>query len=120
MHLPSCANTTKLVELRQPPVSVNDPRGMGLMDGSNPLTSILGSILGESPAAQKARLEEVSQGAQDLTSLVKRKRPAESESSKTTDRDSNMIIGKRNNSLAMEVEEVSTVKKARISDGDDG
>lgn len=120
MRLPSCADSTKLVELRQPPVSVNDPRGMGTIDGSNPLASILGSILGESPAAQSARLDEASQGAQDLTSLVKRKRLAGSESSKTTDRDSNLINGKRKNSLAEEVEGVSTVKKARISDGDDG
>ncbi len=120
IRLPSCADTTKLVELRQPPVSLNDTRGTGTMDGSNPLTSILGSILGESPAAQKARLEEASQGAQDLTDLVKRKRLAKSEISKSTDRETNPAIGKRKNGLEEEAGEVSMAKRARILDGDDG
>ncbi|MCJ1439097.1 hypothetical protein MMC27_008488 [Xylographa pallens] len=65
----------RLVELRQPPVSVNDPRGTGAVDGATPLSGILGSILGESPESQRARIEEASQGAQDLTNLVRRKKP---------------------------------------------
>lgn len=72
----------KLVELRQPPVSASEPTGLGTVDGSYALNGILGSILGESPADQGLRLEEASRGAKDLTSLVKRKRPAGNESSR--------------------------------------
>ncbi|MCJ1395143.1 hypothetical protein MMC18_008024 [Xylographa bjoerkii] len=69
----------RLLELRQPPVSINDPRGTGAVDGATPLSGILGSILGESPEAQKARIEEASQGAQDLTNLVRKKKSAKSD-----------------------------------------
>ncbi|KAI9836825.1 MAG: hypothetical protein M1819_000990 [Sarea resinae] len=46
----------------------------------NPLSGILGSLLGESPAQQQARLDEASKSANDLTGLVRRKRPAEKSS----------------------------------------
>ena len=85
----------KLNDLRQPPVSVNDPTHPGTIDGSNPLTGILGSILGESPAAQKARLEEASKAAKDLTSLVKKKRPLEAESPQSNESKDEQKNGKR-------------------------
>lgn len=50
----------------------------GAHDDANPLGGILGSILGESPAAQKARIEEAAKGANDLTGLVRKKQPATS------------------------------------------
>ena len=65
------------MELRQPPVSINDPTGTGSIDGSNTLSGILGSILGESTEEQKARIEQATKEATDLTSLVKRKKPSE-------------------------------------------
>ena len=40
----------------------------------NILSGILGSMLGESPAAQKARVEEAAKGANDLTGLVRRRK----------------------------------------------
>ena len=115
--LETVTNTDKLVELRQPPVSLNDPSGMGTLDGSNPLSGILGSILGESPAAQKARLEEASKGATDLTNLVKRKKPAETEASRTAETEVH-TNGKRKVDFAQEMEEVGTGKRAKISDDD--
>lgn len=36
------------------------------------MSGILGSILGESPAAQKERLEEAMRGAKDVSSLVRK------------------------------------------------
>ena len=60
--------------MREPPVSVNDPTGTGTIDGTNPLSGILGSILGESPEAQKARVEEATRNANDVSRLVKRKK----------------------------------------------
>lgn len=107
----------RLVELRQPPVSISDPTGMGTIDGSNPLSGILGSILGESPAAQKARLEEASKGAKDLTNLIKRKKPAEGEASKDSESHDIQTNGKRKVGFRGEVEEVGTGKKAKISEG---
>lgn len=107
----------QLVELRQPPVSINDPMGVGTIDGSNPLSGILGSILGESPAAQKARLEEASKGANDLTNLIKRRKPVEGEASKASELDGIQSNGKRKVDFKDEVEEASSGKKAKILDG---
>lgn len=89
---------------------------MGTIDGSNPLSGILGSILGESPAAQRARLEEASKGAKDLTNLIKRKKPAEDDEFNASEPDRVQSNGKRKVDLGDD-EEVSTGKKAKISDG---
>ena len=90
---------------------------MGTVDGSNPLSGILGSILGESPAAQKKRLEEASKGAKDLTKLIKRNKRAEGEASKASEPHGKQSNGKRKVDFRDEVEEVGTGKKAKISDG---
>lgn len=50
------------------PAGASDPT-----DG-NPLSGILGSLLGESPSEQKTRLEEATRGARDLTGLVRRRK----------------------------------------------
>lgn len=107
------------MELRQPPVSVNDPNGTGTLDGSNPLSGILGSILGETPGAQKARLEEASKDAKDLTNLVKRKKPVDNGSSKPEKIAVPQPNGKRKVDSAEGVEEGAAGKRARVSDGDD-
>ena len=90
---------------------------MGTIDGSNPLSGILGSLLGESPAAQKARLDEASKGAKDLTNLIKRRKPAEGEASKASESHRIQGDGKRKVDFIDEVEEVGTGKKAKIPDG---
>jgi HAT1-interacting factor 1 len=66
----------RLIELRKPPVSINDPTSTGDPNGSNPLSGILGQILGESSEEQKKRLDEASKGANDLSAsgLVRRKK----------------------------------------------
>ena len=108
----------QLVELRQPPVSINDPTSTGTVDGSNPLSGILGSILGESPAAQKARLEEASRQATDLTDLVKRKKGSAVPSPQpAAEHTPNVTNGKRKVEFDEEVVEVGTGKKARLEDG---
>lgn len=110
----------QLVELRQPPVSINDPTGTGTIDGANPLSGILGSILGESAAAQKARVEEATKGAHDLTNLVKRKKPV-SEGRQDLDKASTTNgNGKRKVEFEGEVEEVGTAKKAKTANAVDG
>ncbi|KAI9661280.1 MAG: hypothetical protein M1821_009607 [Bathelium mastoideum] len=67
----------RLVELKNPTVSTDNVLGpAGAPDGSDPLRGILGAMLGESPAQQRARIEEASKNANDLTGLVKhRKKP---------------------------------------------
>ena len=97
-------------------MSINDPNGTGAIDGANPLSGILGSILGETPEARRARLEEASKGANDLTNLVKRKKPAKVEKQRGDQEVVPMHIGKRKVEFAEEVEEVGTGKKARIED----
>jgi HAT1-interacting factor 1 len=64
----------RLAELKKPPVSINDPKGTGSLDGSTPLNGILGQILGESKEEHRRRLDEASLTAKDLTGLVKKKK----------------------------------------------
>ena len=108
---------TQLIELRQPPVSINDPTSTGTLDGSNPLSGILGSILGESPAAQKSRLEEASKEAKDLTNLVKRKKASNVPSPQPAADDPAKTNGKRKVEFDEETVEVGTGKKAKLEDG---
>ncbi|KAK4693953.1 HAT1-interacting factor 1, partial [Lecanoromycetidae sp. Uapishka_2] len=110
----------RLTELRQPPVSINDPTGLGTLDGSHPLSGILGQVLGESPEAQKKRIEEASKGANDLTGMVKKKKPAPTnEGSKAGETAVMQTNGKRKVDFAEEVEEVGTGKKVKVTDGDE-
>lgn len=111
----------QLIELRQPPVSMNDPSKPDHDDGLTPLGGILGSILGESPAAQTLRLDEASKGAKDLSNLVKRKKPtAETTTPTPGEEDVSKANGsKRKVEFVEEVVEVGTGKKARLSDGNE-
>jgi HAT1-interacting factor 1 len=89
----------KLVDLLRPPLSINDPSQN--TDSLNTLNGIIGQIIGKSPAEQKARLDEVAKGANDLSSLVRRKTP------------SNSSNGKRPNESA---EQEGNVKRAKPED----
>jgi len=62
----------KLEELRKPAVSLKG----GVSGGSDAMGGILGSLLGETPAAQKARIEEATKSANDLTGLIRHKKKA--------------------------------------------
>lgn len=53
----------------------------GAPDGSDPLRGVLGAMLGESPAQQRARIEEASRNANDLTGLVKHKKRSQGDAS---------------------------------------
>jgi HAT1-interacting factor 1 len=115
----------RLAELKKPPVSINDPKGTGTLDGSTPLNGLLGQILGESKDEQSKRLEEASRGAKDLTGLVKRKKgrsPAAQEKSAPGDRAPNgpaTTNGKRKaGDFAEGVEELGTGKKAKVYEGE--
>ncbi|KAG8532614.1 uncharacterized protein KY384_002491 [Bacidia gigantensis] len=66
----------RLSELQQPPVSISDAPDKGRVEDSNPLASILGSMLGESPSDQKKILDRAAKDANDLSGLVKRKKQA--------------------------------------------
>ncbi|KAL8985713.1 MAG: hypothetical protein Q9205_000664 [Flavoplaca limonia] len=109
----------RLIELRQPPVSINDPWKRSDDDGLTPLKGILGSMLGESPAAQSLRLDEASKGAKDLSNLVKRKKPTADPTPTIGEEDISKTNGKRKVGFVEEVVEVGTGKKARLSDGDE-
>lgn len=61
-------------------MSINDPGQDS--DNLDTLNGILGQIIGKSSAEQKARLDEVAKGANDLSSLVRKKAPSTSSSSK--------------------------------------
>ncbi|KAL8794705.1 MAG: hypothetical protein Q9195_002780 [Heterodermia aff. obscurata] len=109
----------RLLELRQPPISINDPTGTGAVDGAKPLSGILGSILGESNTAQKTRIEEASKGAKDLTGLVKRKKASNAPSPQPVAREAPEMNGKRKVAFDENVIEVGTGKKAKLSDNEE-
>lgn len=100
-------------------MSISDPTGTGSVDGANPFSGMLGSILGESSAAQKARIEEASKGANDLTNLVKRKKPANGVLGEETESSLAKSNGKRKVEFADEVVDVGMGKKARLSERDE-
>ncbi|KAL8700878.1 MAG: hypothetical protein Q9224_000761 [Gallowayella concinna] len=108
----------RLVELRQPPVSINDPSKNG-EDGVASSSGILGSIRGESPAAQQARLDEAFKGAKDLSEHVKRKKHIANAAPEITKEDPAKIDGKRKVEFVEEVVEVGTGKKARLADNNE-
>ena len=109
----------QLIELRQPPVSINDPTGTGGVDIANPLSGILGPILGESPAAQKARIEEASKDANDLTSLVKRKKPTNDAFGEATESSLMTSNGKRKVGFSDEVVNAGMGKKVKLTEKDE-
>lgn len=84
------------------------------------MAGILGQIFGETEAAKKARLEEASKGANDLSGLVKKKNVAPTgESLKTAENVVPQTNGKRKVDFSEEAEEVGTRKKVNITDGDE-
>lgn len=97
-------------------MSISDPNGTGTIDGANPLSGILGSILGETQEAQKAKLAEASKSANDLTNLVKRKKPAMTERQIDDDGGILQSNGKRKVDTAEIDEDLVTGKKAKMDD----
>jgi HAT1-interacting factor 1 len=89
----------------------------GAPDGANPMGSLLGATLGESPAEAQARIEEVKKTANDLTGLVRRKKTA-----KTTDAatpEANAAGGSDTNGKRKAedgAEESDGAKKAKVKD----
>ena len=100
-------------------MSIADPRGTGPIDGAAPLSGILGSILGESAGAQKARIEQATEQANDLTDLVKRKKPTASTEADLGQNGTPTTGSKRRVGFAEEVEELGTGKRAKVEDGID-
>ncbi|KAL8906854.1 MAG: hypothetical protein Q9207_001781 [Kuettlingeria erythrocarpa] len=110
----------RLIELRQSPIAINDAASGGNGDGTIPLGGFLGSILGESPAAQREKLNEASKGATDLSNLVKRKKPSVNAVSGEAEDDTTAGSGgKRKVEFVEEVVEVGTGKKAKLSNGNE-
>lgn len=66
----------QLADLRAPAIRIPTVIGTAGSADEAPLGGVLGSILGESPAEQQARLEEAKKGANDLSGLVRKKKPA--------------------------------------------
>jgi len=60
-------------------IDLRHPTAAATSDAQNPLGGILGSILGESADAQKARIEAVTKTANDLTGLIKHKKKPKTE-----------------------------------------
>lgn len=89
---------------------------MDTVRGVSSINGILGSILSESPAVQRERLEAASIGAADLTNLIKRKAVTttnEFKQDKTvTTLESN---GKRRVGFAEEAIDIDERKKAKLS-----
>ncbi|KAL2374368.1 hypothetical protein RJ035_006040 [Blastomyces gilchristii] len=71
----------RLIELRRPPVSINEPS-----EDSNALNGILSQVLGQSSATDKtSMLQEAMKGATDLSSLVRKKKRTPTTTAETSD-----------------------------------
>ena len=81
----------------------------GAPDGANPLGGILGSMLGESAAEQKTRIAEATKGANDLTSLTRRKKQPKTETVEAG-------AGKRKLEESEQAAGAVNAKKARVED----
>ena len=107
---PSMLTLSQLIDLRQPPISTGDPRGTGALNGADPSSGILGSLLGESSVEVKARLEAASNEAKDVSGLVKKK-------STMDNKDASQIVGhKRKGEVEDTVDAIDGNKKAKTLD----
>ncbi|KAH0537114.1 hypothetical protein FGG08_006076 [Glutinoglossum americanum] len=107
----------RLTDLRASPVPFSATLAdIGVHDGSGTLGSVLGSILGESPIEQKARLEEASKNAKDISGLVRRKKHVSVPNEMGKAENGVNGNGKRKVEL---VEAEGSSKKARVEDASD-
>jgi len=107
-----------LVDLRNPCVSLNGVTGpAGATDGSNPLGGLLGSILGESAAQQKKRIEDATKGANDLTGMVRKKKIEPASSSAAAPVAASVEGGQGKRKLDETTEAATNGKRAKIEDG---
>ncbi|KAK2740265.1 hypothetical protein FQN55_008991 [Onygenales sp. PD_40] len=99
----------RLIELRQPPVSVNDPSSGN--DDSGSLNGILSQVLGQSATDQASILQEAMKGANDLSSLVRKRKHAPTAPSSNQE-----PAGKRQlDPESQDDNESDTGKKAKLS-----
>jgi HAT1-interacting factor 1 len=104
-------DTFLLVELRQPPVSINDPTGTGAIDGANSLSGIP-RLDPRRVACRTASQDRGSyEGAHDLTNLVKRRKPTSDGRQDVARNTAVNGSGKRKVEFTDDVEEVGTGKK---------
>ena len=116
----------RLVELRKPPTSITEDTKRALDSG---LGGVLGQILGESKEEQSKALEAASQGATDLSGLVKRRKTKNAQdrngisAAATPEPKVESAIngtGKRKAvECANEVEGLGTRKRAKVEDADE-
>jgi HAT1-interacting factor 1 len=86
-----------LIDLRGPVITVSNGGPAGA-PAENPLSSVFAQFLGESPAEQKAKLEEATKNANDLSGLVRHKKkpkPAPAVSNGTSATETSNGNGKR-------------------------
>jgi HAT1-interacting factor 1 len=81
----------------------------------DPLGGILGSILGESASEQKARIEQATKSANDISGLVKKKKAPEPAAPVAGEVNGK---GKRKLEEALEGENGVDSKKARVEDAE--
>ena len=108
----------QLVDLKNDPI---DAKGL-LGEGADPMTGILGAVIGETPAETKARVEEATKTANDLTGLVRKKKtkdapaadaPTETATESKTETNGN---GKRKAEDDAPVEDEAAAKKAKTDE----
>ena len=93
-------------------MSAKDFTGTDTLGSSNPLDSVLSSLVSENPQAQRAKLKEPLDVAMDLTDRIKRKKQADVKYSKPAAVEVQSNNGKRKVD-AVGIEEVKNNKKPR-------
>ena len=113
MHAP--LTLAQLEELRHPPVPLGDIRATSMLNDLNPLSGILGSLSGKPSEEQMIRLEDASKSANDLSNLVKKKKPVEVDVRADSSADLSQTDTKRKaHVLEEEKEDVICMKKTKV------
>lgn len=93
---------------------MSDPSNPSAIDTA-PLRGLLGSLLGETPDAQRTRIEEATKGANDLTGMIRKKKAKVTEEGKAVVNGSGQATGKRK-AVAEERSIREDGKRARVED----
>lgn len=103
----------KLVELRRPPITVQEARNNEDADLAH---GILKNIVDKSPVDKLSLLQEATKSANDLSGLVRRKKPAQGESQAAAQ--SSKSDGKRPLDQTVTTDEANGSKKAKKDDAE--
>ncbi|KAK8151062.1 hypothetical protein IWX90DRAFT_134441 [Phyllosticta citrichinensis] len=112
----------RLAELRAPAISLSAPSNpAGAPDASNPIAGVLSELLGQPSEQERKELEGKLKGASDISSLIKRKKPAPAanggdSAAKPADAAASAGSKRKNDDAEMKDAAADEAKKAKVDE----